>query len=296
MGAYADGDWEMFHLHLATAVEQLVKGVLACAHPALIADPTGSLDSLLHLCGLSQRARTPEWVAVRTISVTEALRRAPRIVDDYLPPPPEVITLLDSRNAIVHSGQNARQESEAILGAVARFVTPLLVAAAIDWAEYWGESSDLVADHAEMHLTDEEAMYQRQLLAARERYKTVLAMDNSARQAFLAAVEPAGSSEEFDSFPAVCPACGNLGMASGDPDPEWEADWDYGDGEAYVAGASVGHIRLRVADFRCPACQLTLDRQTLPAADMASITLDRNDYDVAHASYFFARGSDDHDY
>ncbi len=126
IAAYVDESWDVFYLHLATAVEQLVKSALAQVHPSFIADTTGSFDSLLHLCGMGDRARTPDFVsAVRTISVTEALKRVGRVVDGYQEPGTLVYVLLDTRNEIVHAGHDTRQEGEAVLGDVARYVPPL---------------------------------------------------------------------------------------------------------------------------------------------------------------------------
>ena len=55
--AYADEAWETFYLHLGTAVEHLIKAVLADANPSYIADPKAGFDSLLHLTGMGQKAR-----------------------------------------------------------------------------------------------------------------------------------------------------------------------------------------------------------------------------------------------
>lgn len=53
--AYASESWETFYLHLGTAVELLIKAVLADAHPSFIADPKADFDSLLHLSGLATK-------------------------------------------------------------------------------------------------------------------------------------------------------------------------------------------------------------------------------------------------
>jgi hypothetical protein len=98
LGAYVDEQWEVFHLHLATAVEHLLKSVLARANPLFIADGR-RFDSLLHFAGMSQGAATPPSAA-RTITVGEALERVKLLVDDYPEPTAEVRTLLYSRNAM----------------------------------------------------------------------------------------------------------------------------------------------------------------------------------------------------
>jgi len=50
----------------------------------------------------------------------------PRLVDNYRQPGPLVRWLLDTRNAIVRIGHDPKAKGDAILGEVARFVTPLL--------------------------------------------------------------------------------------------------------------------------------------------------------------------------
>jgi hypothetical protein len=86
MRAYTSEEWPLYYLHLATAVEHLVKGVLAGINPLFIADTRGGFDSILHLAGMGDRARTPDFVtAVRTIPMREALERVARIVDTRSP-------------------------------------------------------------------------------------------------------------------------------------------------------------------------------------------------------------------
>jgi hypothetical protein len=165
------GSWDIYYLHLATAVEHLVKGVLASVHPSFIADPRGDFDSLLHLTGMGHLARTPDFAgSVRTISVGEALRRVGRVVDGYQEPGDYVHVLLETRNGIVHAGYGVRQESEVVLGDVARYLAPLLVKAGMTDSAYWGDARDLVAQHADRRLNDIEAAYGRAIQAARDRY------------------------------------------------------------------------------------------------------------------------------
>ena len=70
VAAYRGEDWPVYYLHLATALEQLVKGALAHASPAYIADAR-DFDALLHLTGRGERASAPEFIkAAKTIPVT----------------------------------------------------------------------------------------------------------------------------------------------------------------------------------------------------------------------------------
>jgi hypothetical protein len=293
--AYSDEQWDVFSLHLATAVEQLVKAVLARAHPSFIAEvrpnSRDGFDSLLHLCGFGHRARTPDFVAaVRTISATEALDRVGLLVDGYQPPSPLVGLLLRSRNGIVHAGYPEKAEGEAVLGDVARYVGPLLSSQGIDPKEYWGDSADMVAVHAKRRLDASEARYRRRLQAAKDQYaRLVSRMDQHGLAAYLAAVAPGFPAEPYDSALAECPACGETGLVTGSPEPEWEADWDYGDGRAYPVGAYVSEIRLDAVGFRCRVCGLDLDADDLAFAGLARIRLTDDDCDLSGATAYFGK-------
>lgn len=289
--AYSSESWQVFYLHLATAVEQLIKAVLAQAHPSFIADPRADFDSLLHLCGLGHMARTPDFVAVvRTITVSEALQRIGRVVDDYRPPGPRVRLLLDNRNSIIHVGHQSKVEAEAILGEVGNYVDALLPSIGLDGAGYWGDASEMVEDHARRRLSTIEATFHRRVQAAKERYRQrTLLMDDMGLAAYLAAVAPATPAEPYDAVPAPCPACGNVGELTGTPDPTWEPDWDVADGEGYVAGVYVGAIQLNASGFACRACGLSLDVSLLSLADLDMVTLTQDEFDVSDASLFFER-------
>jgi hypothetical protein len=234
VASYVAESWELFHLHLATAVEQLIKAVLARANPVFIADPKADFDSLLHLSGLGERARNPDGLQViRTITVTEALARIQRVALQYQPPGRRIALLLETRNHIVHLGHQSKATGESILGEVADYVSPLLTSLELSPADYWGASAPLVADHAQRRLDALEATYQRRLQAARDRYERRFAeLDESGRVAFAAALAPSWPGDTFDSAPAPCPACTQLGVITGTAEPDWEPDYDYADGSA----------------------------------------------------------------
>lgn len=289
--AYAAEQWDVFYLHLATAVEQLVKAALADAHPSFIADPNATFDSLLHLAGFGKRAKTPETVGVvRTITITQALERVPRLIDNYRQPGPLVRVLLDTRNAIVHIGHDPKAKGDAILAGVARFVTPLLAALQLEPDLYWGESWPMVHEHDQRRLSELEALFIRRVQAAKDNYRhRTEGMDDAARAAFIAAVETTSASESFELVPAECPACGNQGALVGDATPEWEPDWDYGDGQAYVAGTYISSIELTGHAFDCRACNLSLDADLLPSAGLDSKTLTEKEWDVSSATSYYER-------
>lgn len=289
VGAYSSESWELFYLHMATAIEQLVKAVLARAHPSLIADSRANFDSLLHLCGLGDRARVPDFVAaVRTVSAMEAMQRVERLVDNYRPPGPHVQLLLEIRNGIVHSGELARSQSEAMLGEVGGYVDVLLPSLGLTRRGYWGDSTELVEEHTQRRLTAVEATYRRRIAAAKERYRrTIEPMDRPARAAYVAALIPTAFSEDFDEVEVKCPACDKSAVLSGYPEPQWEADWDSEGGEAYVSGAYVKAIEIQGTSFSCRVCGLSLDSTLLGFAGLDAVTLTDDDIDLSLATEHF---------
>lgn len=293
--AYSDEDWDVFYLHLATAVEQLVKAVLARAHPSFIADVRSNsrdgFDSLLHLCGFGDRARTPSFVAaVRTITASEAVERVSLLVDHYQPPSPLVGLLIQARNGLVHAGHQERTEVEAVLGDVARYVNPLLTSLALDPTAYWGDSAEMVAVHERRRLDASEATYGRRVQAAKDRYARIVSrMDEHTLAAYLGALTPGPLSEPFNSAPVVCPACGEMGLLTGSPEPVWEPDYDYADGVSYVARVFVSEIVLSPDGFKCRVCGLDLDAEHLAFAGLEHFSLTGDNSDLSEASHYFTR-------
>lgn len=287
--AYSSESWELYYLHMATAVEQLLKAVLARAHPSLIADSRANFDSLLHLCGLGHRARVPDFVAaVRTISATEAMQRVERLVENYRPPGARIGLLLEIRNGIVHSGELARSQSEAILAEVGEYVDALLPSVGMSRSEYWGESAEMVEDHSRRRLSAIEASFRRKVEAAKSRYRRIVEpMNRPERSSYIAALTPTDPSDAFDEVPVNCPACGQKGVLGGYPDPQWEADWDVEGGEAYVSGAYVKAIEVHGTSFSCRVCGLSLDSMLLGFAGLEAITLTDDDFDLSEATSYF---------
>lgn len=296
--AYTTESWDVFYLHLATATELLIKARLAWAHPSLIAEARANFDSLLHLCGLGDRARNRDFArAVRTISVNDALPRVARLVEDYQPPPPNLRFLLDIRNAIVHIGHRERGEAETVLGESAQYAAQLLRDLDMSDDEYWGGAAEMVAEHSSRRLTVLEATYSRRLQAARDRYEArVKSFSPDALKAFVAAAVPSAPRASFDSAPVACPACGHSGELTGFPEPEWEPDFDCADGQSYLAGAYVSSIRLQADGFKCYICNLELDPWELPLAKLEHRTLTKEKFDISQATNFFREELGDEDW
>ncbi len=98
-----------------------------------------------------------------------------------------------------------------------------------------------------------------------------------------------GVGRPLKTFPFTCPACGHLGLLTGTPEPDWEADWDYGDAQSYIAGVYVDSITLHASGFECRVCRLTLDDAALELAELDVMTFREGAYDLSRASRHFRR-------
>jgi hypothetical protein len=291
IAAYTSENWPIFTLHLATAVELLVKGALSHVNPAFIADGR-DFDSLLHLTGMPERARVPEFVsAVKSITAKEGFNRLAQLIDGYTAHSRSIDTLFERRNAVAHTGVLVPGQDEAIVGDVARYVPQVLRFVGRDEEGYWGAAAELVADHAKRRLGEVEASYWRRVAAAREAYRVWSeALETGHLEAVLAVLMPVAPASDFSAFPIECPACGNHGLLSGDPEPDWEADYDYGDGMTYIAGVYVEAVILKGSSFSCPVCHLILD-DGLEFAGFDAVRF--TDFDTEHANTFFSEPDED---
>lgn len=74
----------------------------------------------------------------------------------------------------------------------------------------------------------------------------------------IATVEDTYAPQKYEQTLWTCPACEHQALVYGSYDVNWAPDWDYSDGEAWVAGAyPVVHFSPGTLD--CRVCGLELD-------------------------------------
>lgn len=234
--AYLAEDHAVFLLHAATALEQLSKAFLASIHGSLIA-AANDFDSLLHLCGHAARTRSPR-ARMRTITAQDALKRVGQLIPpiDNLSGSLQLLILV--RNGVVHAGQV--EASTDVLVPFLRACEHMLAEIPnADREAFWADSLELV-DARLSESTDAAKVAAADAIAgARRRYADRYhEIAPALRSAMIATVEDTYAPEKYEQTLWTCPACEHQALVHGSYDVDWEPDWDYSDGEAWVAGVT----------------------------------------------------------
>jgi hypothetical protein len=253
---FLEGDSTVFLLHAATALELLAKAYLASTHGSLIA--ANDFDSLLHACGESKHARTPRS-RMRTIRGQEALERAARLIPALANLKASLQLLIWIRNGVVHAGQVESDAEASVLVPFLRACDYLLAATPQgDRANFWDTSIEMVdarlsesTDAAKVRVADAIATARN---VFKERYAS---MEQSAQEAVLASIEFTYEPERYEETLFECPACSRRALLHGSYEVQWEPDWDYSDGQAWIAGA-YPEVEFTPGALECRVCNLTL--------------------------------------
>jgi hypothetical protein len=277
--AFLQNDLPVFMLHAATALEHLAKAFLASIHGSLVA--ASDFDSVLHSCGQSRHARKPRS-RMKTISAQEAVDRAGQLIPAIENLKRSLQLLILVRNGVVHAGRVEPDVETSVLVPFLRACDHLVAAIPeADRGQFWAGSLEAVdarlsrsSDVAKVRAADA-------VTAARtvftERYSS---MEPSLHEAVISSIEGSYDVERYEETLVACPACEHLALAQGSYDVDWEADWDYADGEAYIAGA-YPVVNFSPGTIQCRVCALTLDgEEELRAAGVpTSWQLDSEDVD-----------------
>jgi hypothetical protein len=255
--AFAGGDAAVFLLHAGTALEHLSKSLLASLHGSLIASPN-DFDSLLHLTDLSKHAGTPP-AQMRTITLTMALERAGKIVPELANLKTSLQPLVDGRNGVVHAAIVDPAAAERVVVPYLRACDLLLAGMDRDRAEFWGDLLEVVdareaasAEAATIRALDK-------LAAARAAFKVRYdSLNSDVRAALLGAIAASYAPEKYEQTLLDCPVCSTPALVEGTISVDWQPDFDYDDGEMYVAGA-YPEVTIFPQRFECRACGLSLE-------------------------------------
>ncbi len=238
------GDTDIFALHAGIALEHLAKALLVQQHPVLVA--ADDFDSLLHASGHSTMALR---ATMRTITVTEAVRRAGRFVPQLQNLKNELKVLCDARNGVAHLA-HAGQVS-ALLVPFLKGCELLRNVLGLDRDAYWGEFVSLVDEALQTSVDEAKLRVANALASARFEFEKRYAhLDADTRDGVIHAIEAGYDPEKYEEQIIECPACRSSALASGAVETHWEQDDE--DSFSFIATFFPGHLH-------CRACDLELD-------------------------------------
>ncbi len=274
--AYLDNNRRVFLLHAATALEQLLKAHLASKHPSLIAAP--DFDSLLHACGMSAHAHRPPSL-MKTISMKDALERSSQMIPPIGNLKVDLNLLVDVRNGVIHLGLVDEQSVKRVLLPFLKAIDHLLHQLQRDRLEFWRDMHDLATTRLSDSSKESEVRAVEVIASAKLEFdRRFGGMPGVLRDNILRTIENAYSPAKYEEQLVDCPACSRLALVSGTYKVDWEADWDYSEGEAWPVGV-YPVVRFYPGHLGCRICGLELDGEdALQAAGIeASWELDNVD-------------------
>jgi hypothetical protein len=252
-------DPQIFLLHIATALEQLLKAMLASLHPSLIASPN-HFDSLLHLSGHPQHAKQ-DSSRLRTITMSEALTRAGQVLPAIANLQPDLKLLAETRNGIVHVGRFSSDDEIGVLSPFLKACEHLVEATpGIDRKHLWGDYLDLVDRHLQESAAVAELNALEAITLAKQAFEQrFLGMDAKTKAAVIAGIVATYEPEKYEQSLEDCPACGQPALISGAYETEWQPDFEVGDeGEVWSPGAALV-VTFHPGYLECRVCGLELD-------------------------------------
>lgn len=245
-------------------MELLLKEYLASIDPTLIADGR-SFDSVLHACGKGRHARTPAN-RMKTITIGEAIERCGQILPVVANLKEDLRPLIDARNGAIHVGAVDDSEKLKMLIPYLRASCQLPGEGGHNENEYWGQFRDVVEVRLAEQVEAAVARVQEAMTAARLRFEQKYGhLGADIRPIVLRALSESYSPEKYDEQLIDCPLCSAIGLAWGSTEVEWKPDWDYADGQSYIAGG-YPEVTFFPGGFVCRACELELDGEAELAA------------------------------
>jgi hypothetical protein len=249
---YVAGEYDQFLVHAAHAFELLCKARLAAIHPSLIIDK--DFDSLLHVCAAGKHSKRKPW-NIKTITASDALTRCTQIVPPLGDFRDELKLLAEYRNSAVHLGTIVEDEQKKIVGAYIAGTSIITDEMGIARPDFFGEYAELVAKHLDKSLEDVSRTVEEKLVHAKAVFEQRFeSLEKEQMEVVAKAIEASYSVSKYERILQECPACGYMGLISGDYDVEWQVDVDE---DGYHS--SYPTVTMRAGDFVCSFCQLMLD-------------------------------------
>lgn len=251
-----DQDWDRFAVAASIGVELLLKARLAKIHPTLIIQ-ADSFDSLLHVCTAHDPKTPPKW-DLRTIGAYDALDRYAKVNPSFRDHVKNLKTLTEARNGIVHLGIADSKTTTALANTFFKAVDQV--------ASELGESMDSIfetyARQAKLGLQEAQDSLERDVVSRIDRARQAFSdffgrLERGQREAVLAASLSRPRLSFGPEARTQCPACENMGVATGEANTSPEIVRQLADGRLEVEI----NPYVEVFGFECLVCPLRLDTQ-----------------------------------
>ncbi len=255
---HEQSDWQGFVVFAITSIELLAKAILAQVNVLLITDGNKE-ESLLRLARSDPRRGIP--VSVRTIGAEAAIRRAKKLGVPFDRYEKDLAALRKARNVLMHIGSyDSTAVSKDPFDAWVRSMVALAEHAGYARNFVFGANTDLVELQMDEYADQLDALLARRMTSARRYWEqnplsvAEYALRHGALKADFVRANSADPSVQW----LPCPVCELPASLFGEL--EDEPDWDYSDGESYIAGIYYEFVPTGV---HCATCELDLDSRGL---------------------------------
>jgi len=256
-------------IHAGIAVEHLAKCYLAIQHPILLADKGCDVDTMLHLVGKGELAKTPPY-SIKTVGAAEACKRVKYLLAEFRFNEQVDGFLFNARNSAGHLG--IAIDVRKAIRTMVHLADPLLAAIGYDRAKFWGNKLPAVDTLHDETISELQAILQVKYEAARNSLASALEGLDAAQQAAFKMIMVAKGRDSTSDYeePYPCPVCQTQGWLICSRDYEVVNDEASPEGFSIIFNEPVAYPLM----FRCGVCGLELDESEIEAAWMpAEITL-----------------------
>lgn len=189
------------------AVEHMAKAALATLSPALLADRTADLDTMLHLTGLGHLAKCSPH-EIKTLGAHEACLRCARVIPDFTYTHNADQALFVARNGGVHLALATEEVARQSARIMVRLLEPLIKTMNLDRNEFWADMCSVADTLLDERASQINAAAEMKLAAARSRLEDRLAgLGPDERQLVLKALSRPITYYGRDEEPYECPVC-----------------------------------------------------------------------------------------
>ena len=272
---YLNDEQDQFFIQAGISFELLGKARLAAIHPSLIIDK--DFDSLLHACAAGTHSKRLPW-NVRTITATEVLRRCIQLHPELRTFEARLALLAEYRNSTIHLGEVPKTEVKQLFQSYLAGSSALAVGLEVNPDAIFGEFNELVLKQLDESLAEVQRVVAGKIARARDgfwlRYS---ALDPDQLEGLVSVIESGlqVNMEKYKDELVPCPACGHMGVTSGDYDMEWDADIDR---DGSITGV-FPIVTLKALIFICSVCGLTLDAPSELKAAGLQVSINIKDVD-----------------